>query len=237
MSTYQGKSKLEYRSIFISDVHLGTKSCKDEKLLDFMSVHKAQNWYLNGDILDLWSLQRKHVWNKTQTEILRKILKLSEKSDLYFIPGNHDEVIRKFIAYNNGLETFGSVKVSDHVDYVDLYGNRVLVTHGDSFDYSMRVPSWLHSQVDRVLGWVPVDRIPGVEKFVNKFTSTETAAKSYIQKNKHRYDCILIGHTHVPKLALPESYMNCGDWVKNCSYIVETLNGQWMLKYWDEKHE
>ena len=220
--------KVEFRSIFISDVHLGTSACQDERLLDFLSAHKAEHWYLNGDIFDLWSLNRRHVWNRNQTEILRKILKLSEKSNVTFIPGNHDEVVRKFIAHNNGIESFGSVHVCDRVDYTDQNGRRILVIHGDQFDFSMKVPGWLHGQLDRILEWIPIDKIKGASEFVNQFTSTEQVACRYI--DKHDYDAIIIGHTHVPKMS--RTYMNTGDWVKNCTYIAETDNGHWILDSW-----
>ena len=220
--------KVEFLSIFISDVHLGTSTCQDKKLLEFLTVHKAECWFLNGDIFDLWSLNRRHVWNRNQTEILRKILKLSEKSNVTFIPGNHDEVIRKFIAHNNGMESFGSVHVCDRVDYTDQNGRRILVTHGDQFDFSMKVPSWLHRQLDRILGYIPIDKIKGAAEFVNQFTSTEKVARRYIEK--HNYDAVIMGHTHVPKMDM--KYMNSGDWVNNCSYIAETPNGNWILDYW-----
>jgi len=112
------------KSIFISDIHLGTKSCKAKRLRDFLSSIECENLYLVGDIIDGWALQRKHYWTKTQTEVIRKILKLSEKTNVVYIPGNHDEFIRPFFKFDFQI---GDIKIFDSVDYDAIDGRRIYV--------------------------------------------------------------------------------------------------------------
>ena len=212
-----------YRSVFISDVHLGTKSCKAKRLHDFLSSIETENLFLVGDIIDGWALRRKHYWNKTQTEIIRRILKLSEKINVYYIAGNHDEFIRPFFKYDF---QFGTCQILDSYDYESLDGRRILVSHGDYFDLTMRIPRPVINFFARI-----VDLLP------NRFTSTDFNHRMYkllgvehtIEKylKLRGYDSCVTGHTHSPKIR--EHYMNCGDWVTNCTAIVENLEGEWSL--------
>ena len=212
-----------YRSVFISDVHLGTKSCKAKRLHDFLSSIETENLFLVGDIIDGWALRRKHYWNKTQTEIIRKILKLSEKINVYYIAGNHDEFIRPFFKYDF---QFGTCQILDSYDYESLDGRRILVSHGDYFDLTMRIPRPVIDFFARIADLLP-----------NRFTSTDFNHRMYkllgvehtIEKylKLRGYDSCITGHTHSPKIR--DHYMNCGDWVTNCTAIVENLEGRWSL--------
>ena len=212
-----------YRSVFISDVHLGTKSCKAKRLHDFLSSIETENLFLVGDIIDGWALRRKHYWNKTQTEIIRRILKLSEKINVYYIAGNHDEFIRPFFKYDF---QFGTCQILDSYDYESLDGRRILVSHGDYFDLTMRIPRPVIDFFARIADLLP-----------NRFTSTDFNHRMYkllgvehtIKKylKLRGYDSCVTGHTHSPKIR--DHYMNCGDWVTNCTAIVENLEGEWSL--------
>lgn len=208
---------MQYRSVFISDVHLGTKSCKAKRLHDFLSSIEAENLYLVGDIIDGWALKRQHYWTKGQTEVLRKILKLSEKMNVYFLPGNHDEFVRPFFKFDFQI---GDIQVLDSVDYDALDGRRIYVCHGDRFDLTMKIPRqvinlFAHisdgSLTDKMYKWL------GTEKVIEKFIKTKG------------YDCAITGHTHAPTIT--DRYMNCGDWVSNCTALVEHLDGSWELIY------
>ena len=212
-----------YRSVFISDVHLGTKSCKAKRLHDFLSSIETENLFLVGDIIDGWALRRKHYWNKTQTEIIRRILKLSEKINVYYIAGNHDEFNRPFFKYDF---QFGTCQILDSYDYESLDGRRILVSHGDYFDLTMRIPRPVIDFFARIADLLP-----------NRFTSTDFNHRMYkllgvehtIEKylKLRGYDSCITGHTHSPKIR--DHYMNCGDWVTNCTAIVENLEGRWSL--------
>lgn len=202
---------------------MGTQSCKAKRLHDFLSNVETENLFLVGDIIDGWALQRKHYWTKTQTEIIRKILKLSEKINVYYIAGNHDEFIRPFFKYDF---QFGTCQILDSYDYESLDGRRILVTHGDYFDLTMRIPRSVIGFFARITDLLP-----------NKITSTDFNHRMYKVLGVERtiekylkikgYDSCVTGHTHSPKIR--EHYMNCGDWVSNCTAIVETLSGEWSL--------
>jgi UDP-2,3-diacylglucosamine pyrophosphatase LpxH len=208
-----------YKSVFISDVHLGTKACKAKRLHAFLSSIQCDNLFLVGDIVDGWALRRKHYWTKTQTEVIRKILKLSEEMNVYYIAGNHDEFIRPFFKYDF---QFGRCQILDHFDYNGIDGRKYYVTHGDYFDLTMKIPS---SLINFFAHFTP-DNTSLTEKLY-KWLGTEKIISKYIKTKG--YDCAITGHTHSPKIK--DHYMNCGDWVTNCTALVEHLDGRWELLY------
>lgn len=216
---------IKYRSVFISDVHLGTKACKAKKLLSFLDTIQADNLFLVGDIVDGWALQRKHYWSKNQTEVIRKILKLSEKMNVVYIAGNHDEFIRPFFKYDF---QFGRCQIVDNYDYESLDGRRILVSHGDYFDLTMKIPTFIIQIFAKIWDYIPhpeesnsfSDKLYGV-------LGTERTIDKYLKLKN--YDCAIAGHTHSPKIK--DRYMNCGDWVTNCTALVEHVDGSWELIY------
>ena len=219
--------KDKYRSVFISDTHLGTQHCKEKELLTFLKSFEAENLYLVGDIIDGWAMSRSHYWTKTQTEILRRILKLSEHLNVYYIAGNHDQFIRPFFKYDF---QFGNTQISDSVVHVGPDGRRVYITHGDHFDFWMRIPKPVINFFARVtdLPFMAEKREVTNQRYLRQ-SSTERALLNW--RKLKGYDAVLCGHTHYPKL--DEQYMNTGDWVKHCSYIVEHTSGEWELKYYE----
>jgi len=214
---------MRYKSVFISDVHLGTKACKAKRLHAFLNSVECDNLFLVGDIIDGWALRRRHYWTKTQTEVIRKILKLSEKMNIYYIAGNHDEFIRPFFKYDF---QFGSCRILDSFDYVGLDNRRYLVSHGDHFDLTMKIPSWLINLFARVWDWIPhKEEHNSFSDKLYKILGTERVIARYLKL--HGYDSCVTGHTHSPKIK--DHYMNCGDWVTNCTALVENLDGSWEL--------
>lgn len=226
-----------YRTVIISDTHLGTPQCKDKNLLSFLKTVSSDHLILNGDIIDIQAMGRRHYWNKTHTEIVRRILKLSEKQKVSYIVGNHDEVLRRMQQYD--LEQFGDVLVYPNgIHHTDKKGRNVLILHGDVFDLSMRLPLFVHRMIEVLF----TDRlstgfVDALSKKVNALLSTEKTAIRHVEKkNDGEIDCVIIGHTHVPKNG--PIYKNSGDWVHNCSFLAEDMNGEWSLNYWkDKKHE
>ena len=203
------------KSVFISDTHLGTKSCKAKRLHDFLSNIECENLFLVGDIIDGWALRRKHYWTKAQTEVIRKILKLSEKMNVYYLPGNHDEFIRPFFKFDFQI---GDIQILDSMDYDAIDGRRIYVCHGDKFDLTMKIPrkvinlfAHIHdgSISDKIYTWL------GTERVIDKFISAKG------------YDCAITGHTHSP--CVKERYMNTGDWTENCTALIEEYDGTWKL--------
>jgi UDP-2,3-diacylglucosamine pyrophosphatase LpxH len=218
-------SRADYRSVFISDVHLGTKGCKAKRLHQFLDSFTADNLFLVGDIIDGWALRRRHYWTKTQTEVIRRILKLSERMHVVYIAGNHDEFIRPFFRYDF---QFGACEIVDSYDYSGIDGRKYYISHGDHFDLTMKIPTPLINLCAHVWDYIPHD--PGQDSFSDKMykiLGTEKTISKYIRAKG--YDVAICGHTHVPKIE--ENYMNCGDWVKNCTALVEHRDGRWELIY------
>lgn len=205
------------KSIFISDIHLGTKSCKAKRLHDFLSSIECENLYLVGDIIDGWALRREHYWTKPQTEVIRKILKLSEKTNVTYIAGNHDEFIRPFFKFDFQI---GDIQILDSLDYDAIDGRRIYVSHGDYFDLTMKIPRQVINLAARFYDGSVSDRMYkwlGTEKVINKYIKAKG------------YDCAITGHTHSPKIT--PTYMNCGDWTDNCTALIEHTDGTWELYY------
>lgn len=219
------EAKATYRSVFISDTHLGTKACKAKKLLEFLKSFEAENLFLVGDIIDGWALRRRHYWTKTQTEVIRRILKISEKSNVYYIAGNHDEFIRPFFRYDF---QFGRCQILDSFDYIGVSGKRYYVTHGDYFDLTMKIPTPVINFCAHVWDYIPhkEENSTFTDKMY-KILGTERVIAKYLKAKK--YDSCITGHTHSPKIK--DTYMNCGDWVTNCSALVEHVDGSWELIY------
>lgn len=204
-----------YRSVFISDVHLGTKSCKAKRLHDFLSSIETENLFLVGDIIDGWALRRKHYWTKAQTEVIRKILKLSEKINVYYLAGNHDDFIRPFFKFDFQI---GDIQILDSMDYDAIDGRRIYICHGDRFDLTMHIPRQVINLFGHFCEGTATDKLYkwlGQEKLIDKFLTARG------------YDCSITGHTHDP--VIKPRYMNCGDWTENCTALVEHTNGQWEI--------
>jgi UDP-2,3-diacylglucosamine pyrophosphatase LpxH len=199
------------KAIFLSDVHLGTKQCKAKELLDFLSTVKCDYLFLVGDIIDGWALRRKHYWPKSHTEVLRRILKLSERCKVIYLPGNHDEFVRPFLKEDMKL---GNVEIVDSYVFENVY-----VCHGDKFDLTMKIPRQVINFFAHLSdGGSLTDKmykLLGTQKVITKWA-----------KNKG-YDSVLTGHTHSPKIV--DGYMNCGDWCENCTYITYTEESKWTL--------
>jgi UDP-2,3-diacylglucosamine pyrophosphatase LpxH len=212
-----------YKSVFISDVHLGTKGCKAQKLHRFLDSFTAENLFLVGDIIDGWALRRRHHWPKTHTEIIRRILKMSERINVVYLPGNHDEFVRPFLKEDMQI---GSINIVDSYEYEGVY-----VTHGDRFDWTMRIPTPLLNFLAHIWDYIPhSDSQSSFTDIMYKWMGTERNIVRLVQRKG--YKSCLTGHTDSPKIR--DSYMNCGDWVSNCSYIVHHENDTWELKFYDQ---
>jgi len=214
--------KTEYQSVFISDVHLGTKGCKAKRLLAFLDSFDAENLFLVGDIIDGWALRRRHYWTKSQTEVIRKILKLSERMNVYYIAGNHDEFVRPFFKY--GFQ-FGSFTILDDFNYQARDGRKVFVSHGDYFDLTMKIPSPVINFFAHIWDYIPHGDNDSFSDKMYDVLGTERTIKKYLTVKG--YDCAITGHTHSPKIK--DTYMNCGDWVTNCTALVEHTDGKWEI--------
>lgn len=214
---------MKYKSIFISDTHLGTRRCKTSALEFFLSNNKADNLFLVGDIIDGWALRRKSYWPKEHSSIIRKIIKISETTKVIYLPGNHDDFVRPFIrrAFN-----FGNFEIHNEYTYHSIDGRKILVLHGDRYDFWMRVPRPIINFFARFTDWIPESRAN--KQKLRRYVRASSTENLLCRRSKiGKYDAIICGHTHSPKIT--EAFMNTGDWVKHCTAIVEHHDGTWEL--------
>jgi UDP-2,3-diacylglucosamine pyrophosphatase LpxH len=242
----QSEKKSKVRSLFISDTHLGSKFSHAEDLYDFLKQYKKIDYlFLIGDIIDGWQLQRRWYWNDTYNNILRKILGLSKHgTQVVYIAGNHDEFMDNYFHLND----FGNIKVVNEYIHTLENGKKVLLIHGDEFDYITGKLRWLSLLGDvgytfllLLNKWIDyVRRLFGfrkkwsfsnfakqqVKKAANYISDFEELIKRYtVQKE---CDAVICGHIHTPKHIVYEEveYWNCGDWMESNSAIIEKKNGE-----------
>lgn len=237
-----------YKSIFISDIHLGTKDCKAGLLLSFLKAHTCDTLYLVGDIIDGWRVQQnKFRWSKDQTDVIRYILKMSKKCKVVYVVGNHDEFLRPIIPY--GIQ-FGNVEVVNQYTHEGVDGKRYLVIHGDLFDGIGKIAPWLAFLGDKAydfvlslntkfnwlrhrlgFGYWSLSRfLKGqVKSAVDYIFKFEENLVSYCRKRK--FDGVICGHIHTADIREIGGivYMNDGDWVESCTALVETIDGEWKI--------
>jgi UDP-2,3-diacylglucosamine pyrophosphatase LpxH len=244
---------MQYRSIWISDVHLGTRHSQVGKLLDFLRETECEHLYLVGDFVDGWQLRRKWFWDEDYNVLIQKLLRKNRKqTQVTCITGNHDEFLEKFL----GLD-FGAVKLVERTIHQAADGKRYLVLHGHQFDGLThfnrlldRVGSALYDRILDLNIWVNRARrlfgfgywsfasyiklkAKSAMKYVNDY---ETALIQYAEKVG--VDGIICGHIHRPEIRAvgPIQYLNCGDWVENCTALAEDFDGQIRLLRF-QKHD
>ncbi len=242
---------MKYRSIFISDIHLGTKFSKADAFLDFMRNNESQNLYLVGDIIDGWAIKRKIKWTQSHSDVIQKLLRKARKgTNVYYITGNHDEFLRSFLPLVLGDRIF----LQNEANYTDLSGKCYYITHGDFFDAITMTKKWLavlgdygydlllhlNEPIQKVRKWLGIRRYWSLSKYVKDnikssvsfITDFETILANYARQKK--YDGIICGHIHKAEIKDINDiqYLNCGDWVESCTAVVETLEGEWKIIEW-----
>ncbi|HEX2018669.1 MAG TPA: UDP-2,3-diacylglucosamine diphosphatase [Aurantimonas sp.] len=240
-----------FRTLFISDVHLGSKAAQAELLVDFLRVHDAEKIYLVGDIVDGWRLKRSWHWPQAHNDVVQKLLRKARKgASVIYVPGNHDEFLRDFPGQH-----FGGIEVKLTDVHVTADGRRFLVIHGDAFDVVVRnariiayLGDWaydaaiainiLFNLVRRRLGF-PYWSISSwaklkVKNAVNFIGAFETALAE--EARKHGCEGVICGHIHHAQLTWHEGveYVNTGDWVESCTAVAERHDGSLELIRWTE---
>ncbi len=238
-----------FRSIFISDVHLGTRGCQADLLLDFLRHHESEYLYLVGDMIDGWRLRRSWYWPQSHNDVVQKILRRVRKgTKVYYLPGNHDEVVRGFLNLQ-----FGGVDVVEEIIHTTADGRRFLVIHGDQFDAVVKYAKWLalvgdHAYV--VLLWVNtwfnfVRRKLGFTYWsISAYLKQKAkSAVEYIgnyesaladEARRRQVEGVICGHIHHAEMRDMEGvlYCNDGDWVESCTALVEHDSGQLEIIHW-----
>ena len=240
---------LSCRSAFISDVHLGTRGCQAEMLLDFLKEHDAETIYLVGDIVDFWRIRRGAIWPQAHNDVLQKLLrKVRKGARVVFIPGNHDDGLRQYCGTR-----FGGIEIERNAVHETADGKRYLVIHGDEYDVVVRYAKWLAFLGDRSyelalatnapVNWVRKRlgkghwslssylklRVKTAVNFIGDFE------KSLSDEAKRRnVDGVICGHIHhaASRHFDDVHYLNTGDWVESCTAIGETHDGTFELIRW-----
>ena len=243
-----------YRTLFISDVHLGTKACLAEELLEFLKRYEADTYYLVGDIVDFWRIKRSPHWPQTHNDVVQKLLRKVRKGARFiYIPGNHDEALRAYCGQH-----FGGIEFKMNDVHVAADGRRYLVMHGDEFDVVIQYVKWLaflgdwayvfalglntvFNNVRRKLGlsyWsLSAYLKQKVKKAVNYIGDFEIALAGEAKRNGA--DGVICGHIH--SVAMRDisgtEYINCGDWVESGTAIGETYDGAFEIIPWHQIEE
>jgi UDP-2,3-diacylglucosamine pyrophosphatase LpxH len=241
------------RTVFISDVHLGSRECQAEALLDFLGSVQVQTLYLVGDIVDLWSLRKNFYWPTAHNEVLRKIFeKMRTGTRVIFVPGNHDEDFREFVGM-----VFGEIEVERDCVHETAAGVRLLVLHGDEFDgvvkcspllaaiggwaydFTLYLNRWFN-RARRLFGlpyWSLAtylkERVRNAVDYIANFEHAAARAAS-----RRGLDGVVCGHIHRPEVATIDGllYCNDGDWVESCTALVEDRNGRLAIWRWSDMH-
>ncbi|MGD8783798.1 MAG: UDP-2,3-diacylglucosamine diphosphatase [Thioalkalispiraceae bacterium] len=243
---------LKYRSIWISDVHLGYKGCKAEFLLDFLRATETEYLYLVGDIIDVWSMKRTMFWPQSHNNVIRTILgKAKHGTKVIYIPGNHDEEFRGY----DGM-VFGNVEIHTEYTHTTADGRTVHMLHGDKYDSLMQC-----SKLTEFVGNLSYDFILYANRILDKlrhklgfpFWSLAKFIKgkvknamAHIRKyenivatdaKKHGYDVVVCGHIHHADIRSIDGVMYCndGDWIEHCTALVEKQDGQIELIHWSDR--
>jgi UDP-2,3-diacylglucosamine pyrophosphatase LpxH len=248
---HEGKRKVRFRTIWISDVHLGTTGCQAKKLLQFLRSTESETLYLVGDIIDGWQLKRRWYWDQVHNNVVQTVLKKARKgTNVVFVPGNHDEAVRQFI----GLD-FGGIKIRDELVHTTADGKRMLVLHGDRFDGVIACAKWLaylgdsmYTMILKFNQWFNTWRarvgLPywslsqylklKVKNAVSYITSFEDALAA--EASKKGLDGVICGHIHKPEIRDIGGikYCNDGDWVESLTALVEEASGELRLVTWQD---
>ena len=240
-----------WRTLFISDVHLGTRGCQAELLLDFLKHNDAGTIYLVGDMVDGWRLKSGWYWPQSHNDVVQKLLRRARKGTrVVYIPGNHDEFMRDYLGQH-----FGGVEVINQIIHTAADGKRMLVIHGDQFDVVVMHARWLayfgdwayelalwsntwFNRARRMLGlpywsfsaWAKL-KVKNAVNFIGSFEATLAA-----EAEKLGADGVICGHIHHAAIRQigKVTYINTGDFVESCTAIGEHEDGTFEILHWQK---
>ena len=240
---------MHYRTVFISDIHLGTPGCQADALLEFLKRDTCDKLYLVGDIIDGWALRRRWYWPQSHNDVIQKLLRKARKGcKVIYVPGNHDEFARQFVNHH-----FGGVEVLEEAVHITADGRKLWIIHGDYFDAVIRCAKWLAYLGDHAyelalklnrhlnncrnrLG-LPYWSLSAylkmrVKKALNYVSDFERAVAHEAQRRG--YQGVVCGHIHHAEIRDIDgvTYCNDGDWVESLSALVEHEDGRFELIFW-----
>ena len=238
-----------FRTIWLSDIHLGSRACRVGLLLDFLHNTRCDELYLVGDIIDIESLRQSFFWPTSHTEVLRLLLKRSQEGTrITYIPGNHDNDLRILAGVR-----FGNIEIASRRIHTTRTGRRLLVLHGDEFDAVIkcgalavvlgsmayrtllrlnRLTHWINDMLGRPywsLARHVKSKFGNARRYVDKFQNASIHAAK-----EAGVDGVVCGHVHRADLTERDGllYCNDGDWVENCTALVEDQRGELSLLTW-----
>jgi UDP-2,3-diacylglucosamine pyrophosphatase LpxH len=245
-------SRRRFRTIWISDVHLGTRGCNAAMLIDFLDQTDSETMYLVGDIIDGWRLKRSWYWPALHNDIVWRVMKRAKRGTrVVFIPGNHDEMFRQF----TGM-TFGGIEIRRSAIHETADGRRLMVTHGDEFDAIVMCHRWL-----AFLGDFAYELLLGSNVLINAvrqrlhlpYWSLAKHAKHKVKNavafisrfeeavaheaGTRGVDGVVCGHIHTAEMRQfgDITYYNDGDWVEGCTALVEHFDGRMEVLHWADE--
>lgn len=237
------------RALFLSDVHLGTRASKSEKLHDFLRHHEADTIYLVGDIVDGWRLRARWHWPQAHNDVIRELFDAASRGvKIVYLPGNHDAFLRDYPGIH-----FAGIEVAETAIHVGADGRRYVVVHGDHFDRTAQVPHGIAAIGGRLNAglfalsdhWNRVRLAAGlpswslsqwarhrVKESTDYLGQFERAVAALVAS--HQADGVICGHVHHPAMhdRLGVRYINCGDWLESCTAAVECLDGAFEIRSW-----
>ena len=243
---------MRHRTIFLSDIHLGTRGCQAELLLDFLRLHDAQTLYLVGDIFDGWRLKKGWHWPQSHNDVVQAILdKARRGTRVIFIPGNHDEMMRSYLGTH-----FGGIEVKAQDTFTSAKGKRYLVTHGDQFDtvvMNARSLAYLGDNAYAFLIWLNPKFNALRRLWTRRYWSLSKWAKHQVKQavnfigryeevltedaRRGGFEGVICGHIHHAAIRQMGDvhYVNTGDWVESCTAILEDHEGEMTLVDWESR--
>ena len=247
-----GAARRRYRTIWISDVHLGTRGCNCRLLIDFLDHCDSDTLYLVGDIIDGWRMKKRFFWPERHNAIVRRLMKKAKgRTRVVYVPGNHDEMFRQFSGMN-----FGGVEIRRSAIHQTADGRRLLVLHGDEFDAVVMGQRWLAFLGDAAYNFLlklnvainavrrrfdlpywslsahAKHKVKDAVAFISRFEETVAHAAE-----KRRVDGVVCGHIHTAEERRFGDivYYNDGDWVESCTALVEHHDGRMEILRWAEE--
>jgi len=246
------KRSLKFRSVFLSDVHLGFRGASAQYLLDFLKSIDTEYLYLVGDIVDVWSLKKSFYWPQEHNNVLRLVLSMAKRgTQVIYVPGNHDEMFRDYAGH-----AFGNLQIQREALHTTADGRTLLVIHGDEFDGIIQCASWLghlgtHAYdailwANRHFNWarrrfgLPYWSLATYlkQKAGTALTYIDRFESAVVHEAKRRgVDGVVCGHIHRAQIAEVQGvqYLNCGDWVESCTTLTEDHHGRFSLLHWSEQ--
>jgi UDP-2,3-diacylglucosamine pyrophosphatase LpxH len=240
-----------YRTLFLSDFHLGTRGCQAELLLDFLKHNDAATIYLVGDMIDGWRLKSGWYWPQSHNDVVQKLLrKVRKGARVIYLPGNHDEFARSYLG-----SVFGGVEVADHAYHVTAGRKRLLIIHGDQFDVVVKHARWVAYLGDwayTLALWLNLWFNKGRRAFGFPYWSLSQWAKFKVKNavnfigafeaalaeaaRRHHADGVVCGHIH--HAAIRDiggiAYINTGDFVESCTAVAEHHDGRLEILHWQK---